>query len=212
VNSAYLGSRLAFDARRKRLWPVLCRFLQRDIPPAARILDLGAGHCDFINCIQASEKHVVDVFDGVRSYAAPDVRVHVMSCVSLNGFADASLDAVFASNLLEHLLADDVLLTVREVRRALRPGGRFLIIQPNFRYCFREYFDDYTHKTVLTDTSLSDLLISEGFLIRRLIPRFLPFSIKGRSWTPGWLLGLYLASPVKPRAGQMYVVAERPSA
>ena len=49
----------------------------------------------------------------------------------------------------------------------LRPGGRLLVIQPNFRYAFREYFDDYTHRSMFTDVSLPNLLRAQGFEIER---------------------------------------------
>ena len=75
---------------------------------------------------------------------------------------------MFASNLLEHLARPpSSSARSREVRRVLRPDGRFVLMQPNFRYCVREYFDDYTHRTVFTHVSLADLLRAHGFEIER---------------------------------------------
>ena len=83
-----------------------------------------------------------------------------------------------------------------------------MIIQPNFRYAFREYFDDYTHVQVFTDRGMVDLLAAHGFTAERVIPRFLPFSLKSRRPTWPWLLRLYLRLPWRPFAGQMYIVTK----
>ncbi len=207
--ATYFSSRLAEDPARGKLWPVLCEYLQRDIPSDGAVLELGGGYCHFINNIRAAERHVVDLYEGIRTAAAPGVKAYVQSCTRLDHFASASLDTVFASNLFEHLTREQLLETLVEVRRVLRPGGRLLIIQPNFKYAYRDYFDDYTHVQILTDVSLADLLSASGFTPERVVPRFLPFSLKGRGPKWSWLLRLYLALPWHPLAGQMYVVARK---
>ena len=92
----------------------------------------------------------------------------------------------------------------------LSADGRFIIVQPNFRYAYRRYFDDYTHRSVFTDVSLKALLRSRGFHIEACLPRFLPYSMQGAGGAVRpWLIRAYLRSPIKPRAGQMLVVARK---
>jgi len=204
---AYFASRLTPDSSRERLWRVLCGYLQRDVAANGSVLELGGGYCYFINNIQAAEKHVVDVYEGIVQAAAAGVTAHVQSCVNLSNFGSDSCDTIFASNLFEHLTRPELLNTLAEIQRVLRRKGRLLIIQPNFKYSYRDYFDDYTHVQIFTDASLTDLLAASGFTIERVVPRFLPFSVKSRGpkWT--WLLRLYLTLPWRPFAGQMYIVA-----
>lgn len=95
------------------------------------------------------------------------------------------------------------------VHRSLRSGGLFVLVQPNFALCPREYFDDYTHKKVFTDKSLVGLLRSKGFELVDVKRRFLPFSMKSRLPRFGFLVWLYLRSPWKPWAGQMLVVVRK---
>jgi ubiquinone/menaquinone biosynthesis C-methylase UbiE len=206
----YRETRYRDDPRRAAVWKTICAWLQRDVPPSAIVLDLGAGYCDFANHIRAARKIAVDVVDSVRYAAAGDVEVRVGSCTRLAFAADESVDVVFASNLLEHLPVTDIELTLAEVRRVLKPGGKLLIIQPNFRYCYREYFDDYTHVTIFTDRSLCDVLSMAGLKPMKVIRRFLPFSMASRLPVVVPLVWLYLRSPIKPFAGQMYVVAQKP--
>jgi SAM-dependent methyltransferase len=207
----YFSARLPETPSRGKLWRVLCEYLQRDIPRDGSVLELGGGYCHFINHIHAAEKHVVDVYEGIRTAAAPGVMTYVQSCCHLDQFGSSSLDTVFASNLFEHLTREELLQTLSEVRRVLRPGGKLITVQPNFKYAYRDYFDDYTHVQIFTHVSLRDLLLSAGFAVDRVVPRFLPFSCNsaGPKWP--WLLRLYLVLPCRPFAGQMYFVARKSS-
>lgn len=205
----YFLTRFTFDARRDAVWREICSFLQkRHIPPESRILDLGAGYCHFINNILGKEKHALDISDIILEYARQNVITHVQSCTTLDGFGDDLLDVVFASNIFEHLGRDELSKALCEVRRVLRPDGRLIVIQPNFKYCHRAYFDDYTHMQIFTHIGLCDLLMSSGFTIRGVKPRFLPFSAKSKWPKSPVLVKLYLHSPFKPFAGQMLIVAE----
>jgi len=206
----YYQTRYQPDPRRAAVWRVICRWLQREIPAGAHVLELGAGYGDFINQIQAARKVAVDIAEQVRTTAGPGVETHVGSCTQLGFAGDHSFDIVFASNLFEHLPLPDLERTLAEVRRVLRPGGKLLVLQPNFRYCYREYFDDYTHVMIYTDRSLCDVLTAAGLEPVRVRPRFLPFSMQSRLPAAPPLVWLYLRSPIKPFAGQMFVVARKP--
>jgi len=207
----YFRARFVPEPGRAATWQVICRRLARWIPAGARVLDLGAGYCSFANAVEAAEKHALDAHPGFVEFAAPGVQTHVGRCDALSMFSAQYFDVVFASNLLEHLVGEELETTLREVRRVLRPGGRVLLLQPNFRYCVREYFDDYTHRTIFTHVSLADCLRAHGFDVERVEPRFLPLSFKSRLPAWPWLVDLYLRLPWRPLAKQMLVVARRPA-
>ena len=207
-SNEYYLSRFNYDSRRDGVWAEICRYLQaRYIAPDAKILELGAGYCHFINQITASEKHAFDISPDFRRYADSSVNAHVGSCLSLHPIKTNHLGVVFASNLFEHLSRDEIVQTLSEIRRVLHAGGKLLIIQPNFKYCFREYFDDYTHVQVFTHISLANLLVASGFRVLDVKPKFLPFSMKSRFPKLSFLVKLYLWSPIKPFAGQMLIAA-----
>jgi SAM-dependent methyltransferase len=208
--SPYFQSRFSYDRDRDFVWQEVCRYLQpRFVPADAAILEIGAGYCHFINHIRGRERHALDLSADLARHASPGVVPHIQSCASLTGFEDSSLDVVFASNLFEHLTREQLAATFAEIRRVLRTGGRLVIIQPNFRYCAREYFDDYTHLQVFTHVSLADRLTAGGFRVEHLSPRFLPFSMKSRLPKSRRLVWLYLRSPLKPFGAQMLVVARK---
>jgi len=210
---AYFASRLEHDPKRAVLWDTLWTSVFRHlVPPDGTVVELGAGWCDFINAAEAKRRIAVDVWPGVVDHVAGGVEAHVGSAADLTFLDDSSVDVVFASNLLEHLVLDDARRLVREARRVLRPGGRLILLQPNFRLCAKHYFDDYTHVSVWTDVGLTDFLRSEQLTVERVEPRFLPLTVKSRLPVNATLIKAYLKSPIRPRAGQMLVVATAPSA
>lgn len=200
-------------AAKARLWAVLCAdVLQRYVAPDAAVLDLGAGSCEFINHIRCGRKFAVDGNPALAEYAAADVQTHIGPADDL-GWLPAPLDVVFASNVFEHLPSPEVLLAVlRTAHDALRPGGRLVVIQPNIRFAYREYWDFLDHRLALSDRSLSEAVGLTGFAVRELRPRFLPYSTKGlRIGAAPQLLRIYLrCPPLQWLTGkQMLLVAER---
>ncbi len=204
----YFETRFRYNPEKIGMWKILCEYLQKFVSPTSRILDFGAGYCYFINNIKAKEKHAVDVDKIVTGYANREVKVHVGRLENLK-FRGGYFDVVFSSNLLEHLTVEEITRALKEVRKILKENGLFIILVPNFRYSYRNYFDDYTHKTILTDRSLKDMLVGCGFKIQQIFPRFLPFSVESKLPISHLMLRIYLKLPWKPLAGQMLVIAKK---
>jgi hypothetical protein len=193
------------------VWRVVAEYLSGYVPPDAHVIELGAGYCDWINNVRAARKVAVDVWEGLPQFAAPDVHpiLHDLSR-GLPPLGDRLFDVALASNLLEHFEHDVISRLLAEVFDCLRANGRFIVIQPNFRYAYRRYFDDYTHHSILTDVSLSNWMRSRGFYIERVQSRFMPYSLRGsRLPVRPWLIRAYLRSPIKPFAGQMLVIGQK---
>jgi ubiquinone/menaquinone biosynthesis C-methylase UbiE len=210
--TGYFATRLAANVNREPVWRHICAYLERWIPADSDVLELGAGWCDFANLVRARSVTAVDLEAVVLTAAAGHVRAVVADATDLRELEDCSFDVVFASNLLEHLeraLSDRLLA---EAVRVLRPGGRLILLQPNFRLQPGRYFDDYTHVAIFTDQSLRDYLAAAGWHVEHVAPRLLPLSMRSRGSSLSFLVPWYLRSPVKPMAGQMLVVARRPAA
>ncbi|MBA2355649.1 MAG: class I SAM-dependent methyltransferase [Acidobacteria bacterium] len=180
-------------AFRRQMWEVLCReFFQQHVPPGATIVEIGAGYCEFINHIRAGRKIAVDLNPDTRTHAGPDVEVITSVTSRIDGLESGLADVVFASNFLEHLSREDILATLREVRRVLKPSGRFLVLQPNIRYCKEDYWQFFDHITPLCERSLTEALETTGFEVVSMRGRFLPFTTHGRLPNSIALLRLYL--------------------
>jgi ubiquinone/menaquinone biosynthesis C-methylase UbiE len=202
---------------RATIWSALAEYVQHDIGKPNTILELGAGYCNFINNISAKHKIALDTNSSSKKYANKDVKFHTGKCNKLKFISSNSIDVVFASNLLEHLSSTELEELFSELRRIVKKKGKIVILQPNFYYAYREYFHDYTHKTIFTHVSMCDLLSANGFNPIKIKPKLLPFSMQSKySGQPlpkilfsKFIIKLYLHSPIKPFARQMYIVAEK---
>ena len=206
--SGYHDTRLPYDPKRDRVWKALWQhYFRHRIGADATVLDLGCGYGEFINNVVARERIALDIWPGVQQYLTPGIRAVCGAATDLSSIADGSLDYAFASNVFEHLTQREAADVLAQLRVKLKPTGRLTLLQPNYRYCASEYFDDYTHVSVWSHVSLADFLAAHGFDIVELRPRFLPLTLKSRlpAWSP--LIALYLALPFKPLGKQMLLSA-----
>lgn len=211
TSADYHAAHLIVDPARAVVWKAIAAHLRDWVPSQGAVVEIGAGYCDWINNVSARRRVAVDIWPELPRFAGAGVEPLVTDLASgMNELDSSAFDAVLASNLLEHFSADTLPLVIRGVYRVLRPGGRLLVVQPNFRYAWRSYFDDYTHRSVFTDVSLPALLRAHGFTVDLVKPRFLPYSMQGsRLPITQWLVTAYLRSPFKPMAGQMLVIASK---
>ena len=200
---------------RSAVWKVLCdSWFSRYIPDSARVIEIAAGYCEFIKNVHAAERVAVDINPETLKYADDGVTVYQVAAERIGEVARESyFDTAFASNFLEHCSSRDQILTIfQAVASVLKPGGRFLILGPNFRYCYKHYFDFFDHQLPLTDKAVVEGLQVAGFKIELAQPRTLPFSFSRRypSWT--WLVSLYCKLPlIWPLFGkQFFIVARKP--
>lgn len=209
TDTATYTGRYPYLKYRRNVWREIVRYVQGDVAEVDTLIELGAGYCDFINQFPSRTKIGFDLNPDMRLFAEATVDLRIEDAAALRGIGSNSVDLVFASNFLEHLDESAHTLLLPRIRDVLKPGGRFILIQPNYDRCRDHYFDDETHQTVFSDTSIRAFLDSYGLTVKKLIPAFLPFSLK--SALPKWafLVRLYLMSPIKPFAAQMYVVAEK---
>ena len=208
MSGSYHQSRFTVDARRDVLWTALWRhWFSRYVEPDFTVLDLGCGYGNFINAVQAKRRIGLDQWDGFAAHLAPGVESINASVTDLSGVEDGAIDFAFASNLFEHLTQADLTIALSQLRRKLSSRGTLTVVQPNYRYASREYFDDYTHVTAWSHVGLADFLTANGFEVLEVRPRFLPLTVKSRLPVSPALIRLYLRSPFKPFGKQMLLRA-----
>lgn len=198
-------------AQRDAVWKVLCsRFFQHWIPEESTVLDLAAGHCEFINNIAARRRIAVDLNPDVVQRAAEGVETVVARSDELAAIDDQSIDRVFISNFFEHISRDAILSTLIEIRRVLRSDGRLLLLQPNIRFVGNEYWQFFDHITAVDDRAMVEAFEQTGYTVVKNIPRFLPFTTKGKLPSGPALVRMYLKFPLAWRllGGQAFMVAK----
>lgn len=108
---------------RQKVWGALSTFFSRWISGDSTVLDLGCGHCEFINAIAARRKYAMDLNPDSARLAARGVSVLQQDCSAPWAIAPGTLDAVFTSNFFEHL--PDKAALERTLQNAMKiPSGR----------------------------------------------------------------------------------------
>jgi ubiquinone/menaquinone biosynthesis C-methylase UbiE len=197
---------------RKGMYKILCEsFFQKYIPKESTLLEIGVGYCEFINTIQAKKKIALDVNPDAHFYAHDNVTLITGESTHMEIIEDESIDRVFANNFFEHLSKPDIILTLHEIHRILKQDGEILVLQPNIRYCVKDFWMFFDHITPLDDRSLTEALEISGFSVKECIPQFLPYSTKSRLPKSLMSLKIYLKFSVlwKLFGAQAFIRAEK---
>lgn len=182
---------ISAEERRRKVDEKL-RLVGRFLRPDGVLVELGAGDCLFsaVASEQVGRVYAVDVSEVIveRAPSLPNVEVVLSDGVSVPLEAGAA-DVVFSDQLMEHLHPDDALAQLGEIRRVLRPGGRYVFATPSRHtgpHDVSRWYDDVAtgfHLKEYDQRSLRRMLLAAGF-------REVRFYAGGR--------GRYLAMPFAP--------------
>ncbi len=154
------------------------RFLRRHLKAEDRVLDIGCGDGAFSGEIAKVAASVLgaDVAETALARARrrhPGLAFRRVEPDAELPFEDGSFDAVWASEVIEHVA--DTGLWLAEIRRVLTTGGRLLVTTPSHGRlrllargieAFSPPLGDHLH--LYTPRSLRDTLQELGFVIREL--------------------------------------------
>lgn len=205
----YHHSHFREDSRREILWKALWKYyFKYHIQSNDCVLDIGSGYGNFINNVEARNRIAIDIWPDFRAHIKPGIQTIVGNVTDLSQVKDASIDVAFASNVFEHIAKNDFSEFLSSLKKKLSHRGQLIILQPNYRYCASEYFDDYTHISIWSHISLTNFLVANDYIVTQIHPRFLPLTIKSKIPVHPYLIGLYLMLPFKPMGKQMLLFAK----
>ena len=172
------------------------------------VLDLGCGWGHFINQVDVPQRFAIDLNPDSKEWLDRDVELIAQEAAQEWPLADGSLDLVFTSNFVEHLPGRKAISTTLDhAFRCLRPGGRMVCLGPNIRYMPGAYWDYYDHIVPLSERSLTEALVLSGFQVDEVIPKFLPWTMTGKTAPPEFALRAYLRLKMFwPLIGRQFLV------
>jgi ubiquinone/menaquinone biosynthesis C-methylase UbiE len=198
---------------KNNIWKVLTKnFFQKFININSTVVDIGAGYCEFINNISCKKKIAVDINPDTKNFAQKEVKIINELSTNIHSIPDQSIDIIFMSNFLEHLKnKEEVLTTLKEINRILYKNGKIIILQPNYKYLYKEYWNFFDHHIPLTDVSLCESLELSGFKIEKNYPKFLPYTTKSKIPKKIFLVKMYLKFPLiwKLMGKQCCIIAKK---
>jgi SAM-dependent methyltransferase len=177
--------------------------------PTTNVLDIGPGkglyskwlrgHDCRVSCLDI-DPSLEDLYRDLGCYfKTADLRREPLP------FGDAHFDLIWCSHVIEHLRKP--LEFLEECKRVLKPGGHLILRTPNIRSFQFAFWDDPTHVSPFTLTSLSKILVLAGFDVVTctrcdLYPLKGLHRLRAYQWAP-WLLwkGVNLLGIGKKHAG-----------
>jgi SAM-dependent methyltransferase len=195
---------------RSAVWREIAAHVYLELGRPEIVLDPAAGRGEFINAVPARERWAVDRVVYPEGTYDPGVRTVIADALEVD-LPVGHFDGIFVSNFLEHLPNQEAVATFLERMHAvMRPGGRIVIMGPNFRYCAPRYFDMADHTVILTHIAIKEHLYAAGFEPERVQARFLPYSFTGRLPPSPWFIRHYLRLPLAWRVlGKQFLVTGR---
>lgn len=190
----------------------------------SKVLEIGCGTGLFTEKVSSSGAHIIatdlseDLLLVARKKNIPNCIFEEADAHQLK-YADASFDIVFGSSILHHL---DMLVSLKEVYRVLKPGGKMVFAEPNMLNpqiliqknvpFIKKWLGDSPDETAIVRWKLNKQLAQIGFKNSTIFPYdFLhPYTPQGMI---GFVKGLGAAIEKTPLlkeiAGSVIIYAEK---
>ena len=160
-------------ARRGRIERTRMALLLRSRQPPGRMLEIGPGQ----GTLAALAVEAGWQYSAVEPSAILAEQLRARGLNVIEAFtppipaADASVDVIYADQVLEHMSGIDAARALTaEARRALTAGGVFFVVVPDYLKERGFFWDiDYTHNFPTTERRVRQLLYDGGFEIERVV-------------------------------------------
>jgi SAM-dependent methyltransferase len=148
------------------------RLVSRFLKEGMTFLEVGSGDCAVSISVAPTARMVYAVDVSTEIVSGLELPDNVRVCLS-DGTSipvpERSVDLAYSNQLMEHLHPDDAVEQLRNIQRALAPGGRYLCITPNMLtgpHDISKYFDEVAqgfHLKEYTISELRRLFVQAGF-------------------------------------------------
>lgn len=135
------------------------------IPKNSLLLDVGCGRGDFSLGFMKNGLRVegVDISDFAKKDLKKNGITLYMNDIIHDSwlFPDNYADVIFSKSVIEHI--HDPNNFMKESYRVLKPGGRIIVMTPDWETVYKIFYDGHSHVQPYTKRGLKDLLRISGF-------------------------------------------------
>ncbi len=143
----------------------LCKYLfdRFKIKKGQKLIDIGCGRGEFLY----NFKELGIIVNGIdcERYDSSLLKNIDVKYIDIEKdsipYGDETFDIVFSKSVIEHMHDPSNFLS--EIHRILKKDGIAIVMAPDWISNMKIYFDDYTHRTPFTVTSMRDALKIFGF-------------------------------------------------
>jgi SAM-dependent methyltransferase len=127
-----------------------------------KLLEVGCGRGDFLRGFIRSgiQCYGVDQSD-IAKNICPEAEITLADLEKEIPYEDNCFDVVYSKSVIEHFYYPDHLFS--EIYRVLKPGGLAIFLTPDWKYNYKNFYDDYTHRVPFTLYSLRDIMLITSF-------------------------------------------------
>lgn len=128
-----------------------------------KILEIGCGRGEFLNefALYGLEAHGVDLSDYCLNFFPNlNFKKNDLSKEKLP-YEDNSFDIIYSKSVIEHFYYPEKIFV--EIYRVLKPGGVVITLTPEWRYIYKTFYEDHTHRVPFTIDSLRDIHLMHDF-------------------------------------------------
>ncbi len=127
------------------------------------ILDVGCGRGEFLNGFLKCglDAHGIDQNDTAKQNYS---NINFKYCDLMKEkipYEDQHFDVIFSKSLVEHFYYPEKIY--QEMHRVLKNGGIIITMTPDWEINYKTFYEDYTHRTPFSKTSLNDIHLINGF-------------------------------------------------
>ncbi len=133
------------------------------ISEGQKFLELGCGRGDFINEFHDLnlDTYTIDSNDYYKTNLKTKNFIKIDITKKKLPFEDNFFDVIYSKSFIEHFYYPEIIFD--EAKRVLKKGGKFINLTPDWEVIYKEFYDDYTHRTPFTLTSLKDIYLINDF-------------------------------------------------
>lgn len=127
------------------------------------ILDVGCGRGEFINGFMQCGMIPYGI-DQTNAAKKKYKKINFKFCDLENKkipYQDEFFDVVFSKSVVEHFHYPEKLF--QEMNRVLKKNGKIITLTPDWEINYKTFYEDYTHRTPFSETSLRDIHLINGF-------------------------------------------------